>query len=172
MNAPVTPPATVADFKTQFFRGFKFTDGPDGVMDKDIALGLTMATSLYNPAIWAEAEGKVAFLFAAAHFVVVNIQAAGGLSARAPGAPGSDAGDATRNTGGGIITNKTVEKVSVAYAGMEKWVEKYPLLAGFLRTDFGFQYLDLLKARLVGRVVSVPNQRMVDAAVPVVPFLA
>ena len=171
MSALVTPPATVADFKAQWIRGFEYTDGPDGVTDADIALGITMATSLWNQALWNSDEAKTVFLLAAAHFVVVNIQAQGGLRKGPPGAPGAVA-SAVDNTGGGIINNKTVDKVSIAYAGMEKWVEKFPTLADFLRTDFGFQYLALLKSRLVGRVVTTPNQRDIGAVVPTVPFLA
>jgi hypothetical protein len=168
---PETPPASVADFKAQFQRGFKYAVGPDGVMDSDIELAITLAGALFNPALWSASEKKPVFLMAAAHFVVVNIQASGGLSAKVPGSPGGIA-DATKNTGGGIITAKTVDKVSITYAGMERWVEKYPMLADFLRTDFGFQYLALLKPRLVGHVVTVENQRAPDSVIPAVPFLS
>lgn len=171
MPTPVPQPASVAEFKAQFFRGFNYTDGPDGVMDKDIDLGIKMATSLFNPALWNPQESKTVFLLAAAHFVVVNIQAAGGLKAKQPGAPGS-VETAVNNTGGGIIGEKTVDKISISYAGMEKWVEKYPMLADFLRTDFGYQYLQMLKPRLVGRVAVLPNQTDVNSVIPAVPFLA
>jgi hypothetical protein len=167
---PTPPPASVADFKAQFVRGFRYTTGADGVTDADISLGITLATSMFNPALWNDAERKAVFLLAAAHFVVVNIQAAGGLNPQIAGTPGGIA-DATENTGGGVIASKTVDKVSQTYAGLEEWCRRYPQLGDFLRTDFGAQYLALLKPRLVGRVTAVPNQQSVDAVVPNIPFL-
>src|ERR1700757_4358462 len=117
-NAPVTPPATIADFKARFKRGFKYSDGPDGVMDADIQQGFDLAVTLFNPCLFDATEQKAVFLLAAAHFVVVGIQAAGGLSPQPPaaagaaGAPGASA-DATENSGSGVIGSKTTEKVTI-----------------------------------------------------------
>lgn len=167
----VTPPATVADFKAQFTRGFRYGGkGPDEVTDADITLGITLALSMWNPQLWEDTEKKAIFLLAAAHFMVVNIQAAGGLSPRQQQVPGTHS-NAVDNTGGGVISNKTVDKVSVAYAGLEEWARKYPQLGDFMRTDFGAQYLAFLKPRLVGRMRATPNEVSIDAAIPAVPFL-
>ncbi len=117
-----------------------------------------------------------AFLLAVAHFVVIGIQAAGGLYPQFPGpagaseAPGASA-DATMNSGSGVIGSKTTEKVTIQYAGLEKLMERYPTLAPFRQTDFGAQYAMLVAPRLCGRVGVVPGPSMPDAVIPAVPFL-
>lgn len=178
-NAPITPPATVADFKATFKRGFKYATGPDGVMDADIESGIQRALTLWNPALFTASaeERKQVFLLAVAHFVVVGIQAAGGLYPQLPGpaaaggAPGASA-DATENTGSGVIGTKTTEKVTIQYAGLEELMKRYPSLAMFRQTDFGAQYAMIVGPRLMGRVGVVPGPQAPDAVVPAVPFLA
>lgn len=175
--APVTPPATVADFKATFRRGFKYAAGPDGVMDADISQAIGLATSLYNPGLFNSTEAKGVFLLAVAHFVVVGIQAAGGLypllpgAAAGPQAPGASA-DATENTGSGVIGSKTSEKITIQYAGLEKLMDQYPTLAAFRQTDFGQQYAMIVGPRLRGRVGIAANPGAPDAVIPAVPFLA
>lgn len=175
-SAPITPPATVADFKATFRRGFKYATGPDGVMDADIQSGIDRAVLLWNPALFDVTERKNVFLLAAAHFVVLGIQAAGGLYPQMPGpaaaggAPGASA-DATENTGSGVIGTKTTEKVTIQYAGLEKLMERYPTLAPFRQTDFGAQYAMIVAPRLMGRVTVVPGASAPDAVIPAVPFL-
>lgn len=174
---PNTPPASVADFKATFKRGFKYATGPDGVMDSDIEQGITRAMTLYNPCLFTAAEGKAAFLLAVAHFVVIGIQAAGGLYPQFPGAasaaqaPGASA-DATENTGSGVIGTKTSEKLTITYAGLEELMKQYPTLAAFRQTDFGAQYAMIVGPRLRGRVGLAPGPMAPDAVVPAVPFLA
>ncbi len=174
--APVTPPASVADFKATFQRGFRYTTGPDGVMDADISTAITRAVPLFNPNLFTPADGKAAFLLAVAHFVVVGIQAAGGLYPQMPGAAGADgapgaSADATKNSGSGVIGTKTAEKVTIQYAGLEKLMERYPTLAPFRQTDFGAQYAMIVAPRLMGRVNVVPGPSAPDAVIPAVPFL-
>ncbi len=170
--APVTPPASVADFKATFKRGFRYTDGPDGVMDSDIQTAINRAVMLYNPDLFNSVEAKDVFLLAVAHFVVVGIQAVGGLYPIPPGAQGAEGGpDATKNSGSGVIGNKTSEKISIQYAGLEKLMDRYPTLATFRQTDFGQQYAMIVGPRLAGRVGIVSNPNAPDAVVPAVPFL-
>lgn len=175
---PITPPATIADFKATFRRGFRYSDGPDGVMDADITDAIARAIPVFNPCLFDTADGKTAFLLAVAHFVVIGIQAAGGLYPQLPGpagaaqAPGASA-DATENTGSGVIGSKTSEKITIQYAGLEKLMDRYPTLAPFRQTDFGAQYAMLVAPRLMGRVTLVPGPTAPDAGViPAVPFLA
>lgn len=171
-NAPVTPPATIADFKATFKRGFNYTDGPNGVMDADIAQAIVLASALYNPQLFNSAEAKNVFLLAVAHFVVVGIQAAGGLYATTPGSPDMPGADATENTGSGVIGSKTSEKLTIQYAGLEKLMDRYPTLAVFRQTDWGQQYAMIVGPRLAGRIGIVSNPNAPDAVVPAVPFLA
>lgn len=176
MPAPITPPATVEDFKATFQRGFKYSSGPDGVMDADIQQGIARALPVFNPCLFSPADGKTAFLLAVAHFVVIGIQAAGGLYPQLPGpagaagAPGASA-DATQNTGSGVIGTKTAEKISIQYAGLDGLMERYPTLAPFRQTDFGAQYALLVAPRLAGRVAVVPGPTSPDAVIPAVPWL-
>lgn len=172
LQPPVTPPATVADFKAQFIRGFRYSTGPDGVTDGDISLGITMALSVWNPVLWTKTEAKAAFLLAVAHFVVTNIQAAGGLQATPAQGPDGPVVDATQNTGGGVIGSKTEGKMSQTYAGLDALIERYPTLADFRRTDFGAQYALLVAPRLRCRVGLATNEGAPDAVIPAVPFLA
>lgn len=171
--APITPPATIADFKAKFQRGFNYTAGPDGVMDSDIQTGIDSALSVYNPHLFNSVEAKGIFLLAAAHFVVLGIQAAGGLYPSVPGSPLGEGGPtATDNTGSGVIGSKTSEKITIQYAGLDKLMETYPTLAPFRQTDFGAQYAMLVAPRLRCRLGIVPNPAPPDAVVPAVPFLA
>ena len=175
--APITPPATVADFKATFKRGFKYSDGPDGVMDADISQGIARALPLFNPQLFTAADGKTAFLLAVAHFVVIGIQAAGGLYPQLPGpagaagAPGASA-DATENTGSGVIGSKTSEKITIQFAGLEELMRRYPTLAPFRQTDFGAQYALMVAPRLSGRTSFIPGPSDPSAVIPAVPFIA
>lgn len=176
LDAPITPPASVADFKATFQRGFKYSDGPDGVMDADINAAIARALPVFNPCLFNPTDGQTAFLLAVAHFVVLGIQAAGGLYPQFPGAgvatggPGASA-DATQNTGSGVIGQKTVEKTSIQYVGLDKLMARYPTLAPFRQTDFGAQYALLVAPRLCGHVSVAPGTWEPDVAVPSVPFL-
>jgi hypothetical protein len=170
-----TPPATVADFKAQFpaGRGWPYGTGSDTVTDADITAGIAMALTVWNPSLFSTLEAKPVFLLAAAHFVVTAVQAGGGLRARAEGTPGAGlGGKATENTGSGIIASKTVDKVSVAYAGFETLVTRFPTLAAMRTTDFGQQYALIVAPRLCGRVGIASNEGAPDAVIPAVPFLA
>lgn len=140
-------PATVTDFKTQFDRDFIYGTGKETVRDSDITRALTEATSVFNSDLWSSDELKPAFLYAAAHFLVLNVQMAGGLAA-APSGKGVD------NHGGGVTQSKSVAQVNIAYAIAEKF-QNDPILSQFLRTDYGQRYLQMVSTRLVGNVAVV-----------------
>lgn len=167
-----TPPATIAQFKAQYAqRGFNFGEGPGSVTDSDITLAMTMASSMWNPALWNSGESIAIFCLVVAHFIVTNIQAVGGLNSTPTNTPGAYSA-ALGNTGNGMpIDSKSVDKVHLKYAGLEKLIDKYPMLAGFRSTDFGSQYCLLVAPRLVGRVNFIINQQDPGAVIPAVPFL-
>lgn len=138
-------PPTVSDFKFRFVRDFKFSDGPDNVMDADIVNALADAVPLFNQSLWSSpAEISTAYLFLAAHMLVLNIQAAGGASA-------IKLGKGLGNTGGGVISSKSVGSLNVAYAIPER-VANSPVLSQFMKTDYGQRYLHMVAPRLVGNV--------------------
>ena len=155
----MTPPASVEDFKGRFVREFVFGATPDMVMDADVSVALTQASMVFNPGLWDDAaSAKEAFLLASAHFVELNVQAAGGLS-------GVNLGKSVRSTGGGVIQNKSVGSVSIAYAIPER-VQNSPILSPFMKTDHGQLYLQILAPRLVGNMMVAGRFGCGDGAAP------
>ncbi len=138
-----TPPATVADFKAQFTRGFVYGKGTDKVRDEDIQAAINEAVMFWNPCLWETAEKKPAFLYAVAHLLVSSLQAAGGLSAQ-PNSRG------TQNKASGVIVNASVGGVSKGVQAPPEWVTKSSFLLQFWETDYGKRYLAMLGPRLVG----------------------
>lgn len=159
-------PITIAEFKARFNRDFIYGKGPEKVEDQDITNALDEGTLVFNPAIWlvngTVDEKKVAFLLLAAHMLVLNIQAAGGLSA-------TNMGAGAGSSGGGIIQSKSIGSISLTYV-MPDFVTKSPILSQFMRTDYGQKYLQMLIPRLVGGgdVVSGPVTQ--DIGIPNIPF--
>ena len=143
----MTTPATVAEFKAQFDRDFIYGTGKETVRDGDIQRALTEATVDFNADLWSTDELKPAFLYAAAHFLVLNVQMAGGLAA-APTGKGVD------NHGGGVTQSKAVGQVNINYALADKF-QNDPILSQFLRTDYGQRYLQMASTRLVGNIAVV-----------------
>jgi hypothetical protein len=137
-----TAPSTVSDFKAYFDRDFPFGTGFDTVRDNDISKALSEATLVFNPALFNTDEAKVAFLYASAHFLALNIQSAGGLIAVGPG-------DGVNSQGDGFVSNKSVGSVSATIAFSDRIMQS-PILSQFMRTNYGQKYLALVSARLVG----------------------
>lgn len=138
-------PPGVADFQAYFVRDFAYGTTPAFVQSSDITRGLTEAGMVFNTGLWIDAtEKNVAYLYAAAHFMVLNIQGAGGLSS-------TNRGLGVNNAGGGTIESKSVGGVSVGYA-MPDFVRQSPILSQFMRTGYGQTYLQLMTPRLVGNV--------------------
>lgn len=143
-------PPTIADFKAQFDRDFTFGTGKEFVRDADITRAISEAGLLVNPALFdtttATNEGAIAYLYAAAHFLVLSIQAAGGIS------PAT--GHGVDSHGGGVIQSGTVGGISVAYALPES-ITQSPILSQFMRTDYGQKYLQFLAPKLIGNMAAI-----------------
>lgn len=156
-----TPPTTVAEFKAQFNRDFKFGDGFDVVMDSDITKAQAAAMLMFNTSLFDTSEVKIAFLYAAAHFLVIALQAAGGLSPviRSLGA---------ENRAASLTGAAGVGGVNVTY-DVSAIVTRFPILSPFARTDYGAQYLLMVGPRLVGNVGVVAGPIDPGIGVPV-PF--
>lgn len=165
MGSPA--PVTVAEFKARFNRDFIYGKGPERVEDQDIQNALNDGTMVFNPSLWltngAVDEKKIAFLFLAAHMMVLNIQAAGGLSA-------TNMGVGVSSAGGGVIQQKSVGSVSLSFA-MPDFVTKSPILSQFMKTDYGQKYLQLLIPRLVGGGDVVSGPVTPDIGIPFIPFM-
>ena len=170
--AAIMPPATVAQFKARFARDFKYTTGTEGVQDNDIASAFTDAVSLFNGKLWdttAQASGwsdqQNAFMLLAAHFLVVNIETAGGLTAE------KDAGEGATNVGEGVVQSKSVGGVTESYA-FPKYITEDAILSQFLRTQYGIRYAQMLAGRITapGFVVLGDRDPGVGPAAAPLPF--
>ena len=125
------------------------------------------ALLLYNSGLWSTADGKIAFMFMAAHFLVTTLQAAGGLCSEV-------SGEGATNRGTGVISNKSVGAVSLGYVDPPERVKRNANLMIFWETEFGKRYIAMLTPKLVGNVgvVSGPSDvggYVTDQAVPTVP---
>lgn len=152
-------PPSVADFKAQFppVRYFTYGTGPGNVMDADIQNAINLASIDFNPSQWdtttpigSTTEGTIAMNYLAAHYLVWDVQGAGGLSS-------VPKGRGIKNQGSGVIENKSVGSVSVSLAILNLARED-PILGPLLETTYGKIYLKLLYPRCVGNVGLVSGQ--------------
>lgn len=142
---------TVQQFKDQFAREFPYGARKDQVMTADITRALNEAAPMFNDALWTDdTERVIAYCYAAAHYLVLNIRAAGGLSNE------QGLGGGLNSSGGAAVLQKSVGGVSLSYALPDRIVQS-PILSGFMRTDFGLRYLQMLAPRLVGGGFVVPS---------------
>lgn len=152
----LTPPALVVDFQAQFTRDFKYGPGLEAVRDPDIQNALNFASTVFNPALFDTtpigdtSEAKMAYLYASAHFLVMALQAAGGLSA-------VNRGLGVNSQGDGIVSSKSVGGVSVTFAWPSVVIDN-PALYQFTKTSYGQMYLQILVLKLVGNVGLVSGQ--------------
>ena len=158
------PPATVADFKARFVRDFVYGKGTDTVQDADITAAINDAMTAYNPALFSGNEVPAAFLYAAAHFLVTNIQAVGGLS-------GIPTGRGILNQSEGALSSKGAGGLNISYVEPPSRVKDSPQLLQFWTTTYGQRYLGMVVPKMVGAVGAVDNPRYADAVVvPDVPY--
>ncbi len=158
MTAPNFPPQ-VADFKAQFVREFVYESGLDSVTDPDIQRALNEAGIMFNPGLWdsttlvgTSSEGGIAYLYLAAHLMVVNIQdMAGGLSARARGR-------GTRNSPTGVAVASGVGPANVTYQAPPPRVAENAVLLDLFRTTFGQRYMAMMEPRLIANVAVVSGR--------------
>ena len=150
-------PPSVTDFKAQFNREFVYGTSLDTVQDADIQRSINEASVTFNPELWdgqtalgSTTELNIVYLYVCAHYMVLNIQGAGGLSS-------VNKGRGVKSSGGGTIQTKSIGSVSLTYVIPED-IQNSPLLGQFMRTDFGQKYLCLLWPRLVGNVALVSGQ--------------
>lgn len=148
-------PPTVDSFKSKFNREFIYGDGADKVQDGDIQRGLDEALdgSYFNQSLFdTEGQQTSALLYLAAHLMVMNIQAAGGLSA-------VPRGRGVRNAGEGVMVSKGIGQVNVTYQVPPERVSSSPTLLYFFQTTFGQRYMQMVTPRLIGNaaVVCGPN---------------
>ena len=136
-------PIIVADFKTYFDRDFTYGTTLASVRDVDITKALAQANALFNPALWEEGTDlEIAFELLTAHFLVTNINAAGGIDG---------VGRGLGSTGSFPINSKSAGPRSLSYA-IPQDLKDNPILSQFMTTKYGQQYLEMLTPNLIGNV--------------------
>lgn len=159
-----TPPATKDDFKKRFARDFKYGQGMDTVMDADIDNAMVDAGAVFNPALFNVADGWLGFLYVTAHYVRINIEAAGGLQALGEGL-------GIENQAEQVLNSASVSGINKGYADMPDWIKRIPLLQQLWLTTYGQKYCAMVQPKLVGNVGVVAGPRDFGAAgMPDVPF--
>lgn len=148
-------PITVDEFKAYFDRDFTYGLGKTSVRDSDISKAIVQAMTIFNRRLFVnDAELEMAYEYATAHFLVIDIQMAGGLSAKSTN-------QGLKSTGSGIVQSKTVGQVSLAYQWPESIINS-PALFQLLRTPYGEKYLQIIAPRLVGNILVVSGNNDTD----------
>lgn len=162
-----SPPSSVsvAGFKAQFAREFPYGTGTDKVMDGDITRAINEAASSFNGALFDSTETPIWFYYCAAHFLALNIQAAGGLNVF-----GREARQGVNSVGEGVLSGKGVGPVNQQFDGQDESL-KSPGLAWFHKTEFGKKYIAKVSARSVGSVFAVPGPVEPDTPITFIPGL-
>lgn len=158
------PPATLNDFKKRFARDFKYGSGPDTVMDSDIANAMQDALLVFNPGLFSVADGWLGFLYIVAHYVRINIEAAGGLALQ-------NEGLGTENQAEQVLSGAGISGVSKNYVEPPDWVKRIPILQQFWLTTYGQKYVAMVQPKLVGNVGAVMGPSdFIGGTTPRVPF--
>ena len=162
-----TPPVTVAEFKKRFARDFQYGTGSDKVTDDDISMAMSDALTMFNPSLFSTADGKTAFLMVTAHFVVSNVQAAGGPNA------GPGQGQGLNNAPEEIQTSASVGGLNNSFLAPPDRVANNPTLRQFWSTSYGRRYIGLVMPKIIGAVTAIAGPSEVDTrpgSSPTVPF--
>lgn len=139
MSDTMTYPVTVEEFKDWFVRDFPFSSNDDdlsGITTKDIEKAFAEAYFVYNPELFTEAEQKIAFMYLAAHYLVIDLK---------------NSSSGLKGAFSGLMTNKSVGSVSVGYT-MPSWIMNNPLYSLLAQTPYGVKFLSLVIARCVGNM--------------------
>lgn len=155
MTAPNFPPL-VSDFQAHFFREFTYGDGLDTVTEKDVQRALDETGPDFNPCLWdtntavgSTSEGGLAYMYLAAHKMVMNIQQmAGGLSA-------IRRGRGIRNSAQGVAVASGVGQAHVTYQVPPARVRDSASLLDLFQTTFGQRYMAMIDTRLTGNIMVV-----------------
>lgn len=169
MPAPKTPPppATLDDFWKRFGkRDFKRSEGADGVMDTDVEQAFRDAQRVFNARLFSAADGFDAFLLLAAHYVRVNVEAAGGLSLT-----GENEGLGVENEAEQLLAGAGAAGVNKSFVAPPDGIKNTPLLLSLWGTTYGQKFAVMVYPKMRGAVRTIPGPNQVGAVGgPPVPF--
>ena len=134
-------PVTVDEFRGWFSRDFPYSQDGDltGVTTQDILKALAEAYFIYNPDLFSEKERPIAFLYLAAHYLVIDLK---------------NSSMGLKGAYSGLMSNKSVGSVSVGYT-LPSWIMDNPLYSLIAQTPYGVKYLSLVIGRCVGNMAVV-----------------
>ena len=135
-------PVTVDDFRGWFSRDFPYSqqDGDlSGITIQDIQKAFAEAMFVYNRQLFSDSEYKIAFLYLAAHYLVIDLK---------------NSSTGLKGAFSGLMSSKSVGSVSVGYS-LPTWVMENPLYSLIAQTPYGAKYLSLAIARCVGNMAVV-----------------
>lgn len=132
---------TVSEFKAYFFRDFPYAPADaqndlNKVVDLDIEKAIAQAVACFNSGLGygTDANTTIAFLFLAAHWLVMDIRMSGqGLA----------------STGEFAISSKSAGNVSVSYEVPALYRDN-AYIQGFTQTKYGQKFLQLSLPLLAG----------------------
>lgn len=129
-------PVTETCFKAWFYRDFPYSDyeALDGITNKDIRKAFDEASFVFNPDLFTEKEKPIAFMYLAAHYLVIDLK---------------NSSTGLKGVFNGLMSSKSVGSVSVGYT-MPAWITDNPLYSLIAQTPYGVKYLSLVIARCVG----------------------
>ena len=117
-------------------------DEANYISDMDISKAFVEAKINFNPKLFEGCEqAKTAFLYLAAHYLVIDLN-----NAQNPFALG----------GMGLVSSKSVGSVSESYA-IPQWVTNDKNLGLYAQTGYGLKYLSLILPRLHGNIIFTPG---------------
>ena len=162
------PPVTTAAFKTAYglpkARDFRFGDGADTVMDSDVDRAFLDAMQIFNPALFGITGGQTAFMYLAAHFVRINIQAVGGLQAAPEGL-------GVENQAEQVLSGAAVNGVNTNFIDPPDRVKRNPIFLQLWTTTYGQKYVAMALLKTTGAVGVLEGPiDLGTIAIPPVPF--
>ncbi|MGB2578135.1 hypothetical protein AAIR98_000902 [Elusimicrobium simillimum] len=138
MTCPTPIPVTVEEFKDYFDRDFPYASDESDmtqIRNKDIQKAFGEAQMNFNESLFSCPDDiKRAFLYLAAHYLVVDISnSTSGLAGRFQG----------------YMTSKSVGSVSAGYQ-IPQWILDNPIYSMLGQTVYGIKYLSLIVSQTVG----------------------
>lgn len=132
---------SIADFQGYFLRDFPYTsDITTGVTSQDIANAYGLVNININQGLFGSQENyTIGYFYLAAHYLVLNVRA---------GSQGIN-GQATW-----IQQSKAVQGVTETFSIPQRILDN-PLFAQLVKTNYGYQFLQIVLPQLSGQVISV-----------------
>jgi len=139
-------PVTVDEFRAWFYRDFPYseTGSLDGITSIDIEKAFVEAMFVFNKELFEENEVKTAFLYLAAHYLVIDLK---------------NSSTGLKGSFNGLLSNKSVGSVSAGYT-MPQWVMENPIYSLLAQTPYGVKYLSLVISRCIGNFGIVKGATM------------